>query len=174
MQAETLDAVDLRPLRQTIASMSGPNPQRHWFQFSLRTLLILIALGAGVAFVWRQSIERPYRLQREAMAAITKLGGTYTTEEAAGWIRYLDKNAQDVVVVDLADCDRPDEYLPHLARLPKLRMLVLGGHAVGDDQVAAIGEFASLRGLILDSTMVSEKATKVLNDKLPDLLTHKS
>src|SRR5262245_37902673 len=103
--------------------------QRRWFQFSLRTLLIVVTIGAGLAFAWMKMIE-PYRLQREAMAAITKLGGTYKTEDATGWVRYLDKNAQDVVVVDLANSDEPNEYLPQLVRLPKLRMLVIGGHSV--------------------------------------------
>src|SRR6476661_1008326 len=119
-----------------------PSPQanrpRRWFQFSLRTLLILVAVGAGLAFGYVKTIE-PYRLQREAMAVITKLGGTYKTEDATGSVRYLDKNSQDVVVVDLADCDKPDEYLLHLARLPRLRTLVVGGHSVGDEQVAALG-----------------------------------
>src|SRR6185369_4628120 len=114
--------------------------------------------AAGLAFAYAKLVE-PYRLQREAMAAISKLGGTYKTEDATGWVRYLDKNAQDVVVVDLADCDKPDEYLPHLLRLPQLRTLVVGGHSVGDEQVAVVGRMASLRGLVLDSTLVSESAT---------------
>src|SRR2546421_6910782 len=108
--------------------MSSPKegkPRRPWFQFSLRTLLVVIAAAAGLAFAWAKCVE-PYRLQREAMTVITKLGGTYKTEDATGWIRYLERNAQDVVVVDLADCDRPDEYLPQLARLPRLRTLVVG------------------------------------------------
>jgi hypothetical protein len=130
-------------------------PQRRWHQFSLRTLLVVTAAAAGLAFAWMKVVE-PYRLQREAMAAITKIGGTYKTEDATGWVRYLDKNAQDVVVVDLADCDKPDEYLPHLARLPRLRTLVVGGHQFGDEQVSALGRVASLRGLVLDSTKVSD------------------
>src|SRR6476620_11267790 len=120
-----------------------PKPQRRWHQFGLRTLLIVVAVVAGLAFAYVKLVE-PYRLQREAMATITRLGGTYKTEDAVGWIKYLDKNVQDVVVVDLADCDKPDEYLPHLARLPKLRSLVLGGHSVGDEQVASLGRVGSL------------------------------
>src|SRR5436305_672385 len=130
---------------------------RRWFQFSLRTLLIVIAVAAALAFAYAKTIE-PYRLQREAMAVITNFGGSYKTEDAVGWVRYLDKDAQDVVVVDLADCDRPDEYWPHLARLPRLRTLVIGGHSVGDEQVAALGRVGSLRGLVLDSTLVTDVA----------------
>src|SRR5258705_2951008 len=123
-------------------SQLEPRPRRRWYQFSLRTLLIVIAVAAGLAFGYAKLIE-PYRLQREAMAFITKLGGSYKTEDATGWVRYLDKNAQDVVVVDLADCDKPDEYLPQLTRLPKLRALVVGGFAVKDKQVTALGRATS-------------------------------
>jgi len=66
-------------------------------------------------------------------------------------------------VVDLADCDRPEEYLPHLARLPKLRTLVVGGHSVGDDEVRAIKSFPSLKGLVLDSTFVSDNEVAAPN-----------
>src|SRR5262245_27926122 len=137
---QLLPTVDWPSLARTITAMPQPEPtpRRRWFQFSLRTLLIVVAIGAGLAFAWMNIIE-PFRLQREAMVAITKLGGTYKTEDAVGWVRYLDKNAQEVVVVDLADCDRPGEYLPHLLRLPRLKTLVVGGHSVGDEQVAAIG-----------------------------------
>src|SRR5262245_31985140 len=128
----------------TVMSAPEHKPQRRWFQFSLRTLLIVVALTAGVAFAWMKIVE-PYRLQREAMGDITKTGGTYKTEVATGWVRYLDKNAQDVVVVDLADCDQPDEYLPHLVILPKLRTLVVGGHSVGDEQAAALGRLGSVK-----------------------------
>src|SRR5262245_12901300 len=89
--------VDSPALARTMTVMSGHKPRR-WFQFSLRTLLIVVTLTAGIAFVWMKLIE-PHRLQREAIAAIKKLGGTYKTEVAAGWVRYLDWNAQDVVVV---------------------------------------------------------------------------
>src|SRR5262249_38107554 len=135
--------------------------------------LILVAIVACLAFAYVKIIE-PYRLQREAMAAINKLGGSYTTEDATGWIKYLDKNPQDVVVVDLADCDKPDEYLPHLGRLPRLRTLVIGGHSVGDEQLNAAQRFASLRGLVLDSTKITDEGEKRLKQSLPDLAVYRS
>jgi hypothetical protein len=156
-----------------VMSQADATPRRRWFQFSLRTLLILVAVGAGLAFAWMKAIE-PYRLQREAMAVITKLGGSYKTDDATGWVRYLDKNAQDVVVVDLADCDKLDEYLPHLVRLPKLRTLVVGGHSVGDEQIASLGRVGSLKGLVLDSTLVTNQAVEELKANLPDLVVYKS
>jgi hypothetical protein len=135
--------------------------------------LIATAAAAGLAFAWIKTIE-PYRLQREAMAVITKLGGSYKTEDAAGWVRYLDKDAQDVVVVDLADCDKPEEYLPHLLRLPRLRTLVVGGHSVGDDQVTTLERAKSLKGLVLDSTKASDATVEQLRLTIPDLFVHQS
>jgi hypothetical protein len=154
-------------------SDSFPNPRRRWYQFSLRTLLIVVTFVAGFAFAWMRAIE-PYRLQREAMAVIGRLGGTYKAEEATGWIRYLDRNAQDVFVVDLANCDKPDEFLPHLARLPKLRTLVLGGHQVEDQQLRAVERFPTLRGLVLDSTKVTDEGEKRFKQALPDVVVYKS
>jgi hypothetical protein len=42
----------------------------------------VVAVVAGLAFGWMKTTE-PYRLQR-AMTAITKLGGTYKTEDVGG------------------------------------------------------------------------------------------
>jgi hypothetical protein len=37
--------------------MPEPKPHRPWYQFSLRTLLIVVAIGAGLAFAWMKLIE---------------------------------------------------------------------------------------------------------------------
>ena len=154
-------------------SQATQKPVRRWFQFSLRTLLVITAAAAGLAFAWMKTVE-PYRLQRQAIAVITKLGGTYKTEDATGWVRYLDWNAQDVVVVDLADCDAPSEYLPLLARLPRLKALVIGGHSVRDRPLMALERMKSLRGLVLDSTKVSDEGVAELNKACHDLVVYKS
>ena len=45
-------------------SEANVKPGRRWFQFSLRTLLILVTLAAGLLVAWRTYVE-PYRRQRE-------------------------------------------------------------------------------------------------------------
>src|SRR5262245_63424879 len=90
--------------------------RRRWHQFSLRALLVVLMLAAGGAGTVHILLE-PYRRQQETIAVVKKHFGSYTTEEPARWVRWLDKSIQDVVVVDLAGCDQPGEYLPHLLRL---------------------------------------------------------
>ena len=64
-----------------------PKLIRRWFQFSLRTLLIVVTLVAGLLGAWRAYVE-PYRRQRETMALIKELGGRCTLVE----IQALDTN----------------------------------------------------------------------------------
>ena len=93
---------------------------RHWFQFSLRTLLVAVTLVAGLLVAWRAYVE-PYRRQRETMALIKELGGKYTTEPGGPeWMRdwFGADNFQNIVLVDVADCDDPEKYLGQIASLP--------------------------------------------------------
>src|SRR5437868_3482989 len=99
---------------------------RRWCQFSLRALMIVVAVAACLAYALMKATE-PYRQQRQVIALIGKLGGTYRAEEVDGWLRHVERDLQDVVVVDLAGCDRPDAYLPDVGKLAKLRTLVIGG-----------------------------------------------
>ncbi len=41
----------------TDASSSPIKPRRRWFQFSLRTLLIVVTLAAGLMVAWRVYFE---------------------------------------------------------------------------------------------------------------------
>ena len=52
------------------------------------------------------------------MALIKKLGGSYETETGApAWMRdwFGADDFQDIVLVDLADCDDPEKYLGQVA-----------------------------------------------------------
>jgi hypothetical protein len=108
------------------------------------------------------------------MATINRLGGSYQTQAATGWRTYFNSQAQDVVTVDLADCDSPDTYLPEVAGLPSLRTLVVGGQKFGDQQLGTLRPLASLQGLILDSTCVTDAAVAALQQARPHLVVYKS
>ena len=59
---------------------------RTMFKFSLRTLLIVVTLVAGLLVTWRIYVE-PYRRQRKTMKLIRELGGKYTMEPADECLR---------------------------------------------------------------------------------------
>src|ERR1700674_3567123 len=53
---------------------AAPKPRRRWFQFSLRTLMLLmVVISVGLGFMGRK-LQR-VREQRQTVAAIQKLGG---------------------------------------------------------------------------------------------------
>jgi len=57
------------------SSSTPPKRKRRWYQFSLRTLLIeIVVLAVGFGWLGR-NVERK-RQQRDAVAAIVKMGGT--------------------------------------------------------------------------------------------------
>ncbi len=70
-------------------SEANAKPRRRWFQFSLRTLVIVVTLVAVLLMTWRVYAE-PYRRQREVMMLIEELGGKYTAEtDQPAWILML-------------------------------------------------------------------------------------
>src|SRR5207244_3505421 len=81
---------------------------------------------------------------------------------------------QAMTFVDLADCDEPQRYLPAISRCPWLEVLVIGGDAVGDLEAASLHRLARLKGLVLDSTRVTEDGAQALREALPELTIHKS
>ena len=103
-------------------------------QISLRTLLVIVTIVAIVAGAWRW-YEEPFRRQRQAMRIIEQVGGSYKTVAAApAWLRGLlgEGRFQNIILVNVADCDSPDAYLDLVVSLPALETLVVGGTAFED------------------------------------------
>src|SRR5438094_941353 len=124
-------------------------PRRRWFQFSLRSLLVLVGLVALAATLWRTYVA-PYVRQRETIKLIEKLQGTYQTTEAPVWLRRLGGDFQNVTQANLADCDDPAAYLDHVSQLPAVELLIVGGLAFNDDHARRLHGLRTLVGLILD------------------------
>ncbi len=118
---------------------ANAKPRRRWFQFSLRTLLIAVTLAAGLLVAWRHVYVKPYLRQLETMKLIEKLGGNYTLEPADKWVRRLcGDDLQNIVLVDVADCDDPDKYLEQIASLPRLETLVVGTQSFTDKHLSRL------------------------------------
>jgi hypothetical protein len=143
--------------------MSQPNalsPKRsrgRWHQYSLRTLLGLVTLAVGMLVAWRAYVG-PYHRQRQTMRLIERLGGTYETVEAPKWLRLYGDDFQNISLVNLADCDQPDEYVGPIAALPALETLVVGGLQFSDDHLRQLEGLATLDDLVLDSTSVASNS----------------
>jgi len=161
--------------------MSAPaQKRRRWFQFRLRSLLILVAVTAVALAAFRIWVE-PYRRQQAAISVIKDLGGTFKTEASDVWLRrwfgaerIFGYELQDLVVVDLADCEEPHAYLNHIRRLPALRTLVVGRDSFTDEHLDSLRELISLKWLVLDYTSVTNDGIAELMQALPHLQVHLS
>jgi hypothetical protein len=132
-------------------------PHRRWLRFSLRTLLVAIAL-VSTLLAWMSVIVNQARRQKEAVAAVQKLGGkvfyahqasrnltsfdTSKELDVPGWLRQLagDDLFRSVIFVEFSRPVREpgfpevgpareitDKDLVHLAAFPKLKGLNVGG-----------------------------------------------
>src|SRR5947207_8992441 len=81
------DKLGEQPLNAASRETPVKRPRRRWFQFGLSTLLAVTALAAGGAMAWRVYVE-PYRHQRQTMALVESLHGSYRTAAADTWVRW--------------------------------------------------------------------------------------
>ena len=84
--------------------MTAPKPKLRWFQYSLRTLLVVMTLSA-IACSWYAAKKQSEERQQEAVATIEKLhGGLHWTQPSGpAWLRNLlgDDYFRTVDAVDL-------------------------------------------------------------------------
>jgi hypothetical protein len=133
-----------------------------------------MTLVAGLLVAWRQLAE-PYGRQRQTMKLVRNLGGKFQTVEAAPWQRaILGDHLQDVTLVDLADCDEPDQYISQIAELPRLEALAIGGPNFTDEHLRKLRACKTLRVLVLDSTAVSANALAEWQRDHPQTLVYQS
>src|SRR5260221_6238746 len=99
------------PSKADAPEVAPPKRKRRWLQYSLRTLILSTAV-LGAAGGWLGKRIEQKRLEREAVAAIVKLGGLAVydfekdSEKSPGpdWVRGLlgENFFSDVVEVNLA------------------------------------------------------------------------
>ncbi len=164
------------PSEEPAAPVSAAKPRRRWLQISLRTLLLLIALVA-MAALSASWYEAPFRRQRAAMAAIEQAGGSYYAAPGGpAWLRRMfgEDAFRNITLVNIAACDDPLAYIDHVAGLPAIETLVVGGSAFTDEHLKRLHGLTTLSGLVLDCTEVTDEGLAALGNALPSLEIYQS
>ena len=149
-----------------------PKPKRRWFQYSLRSLLILVAVLC-IGMNWFSNRMRRAERQRAAVKALGERYGTVlydfqVDEEGVEnpsaqlpqpeWLRNLlgDDFFRNVVIVHLNRSWDVSQPMKELAWLPALRELYFDQIKLTDDQLACLEDMSGLRVLFLDRTPLSD------------------
>jgi hypothetical protein len=151
----------------------APARKLRWFQFSLRSLLLLVLLvSLGMSWV-AVKIERG-RQQKEAVEEIEKLGGlvaydyqqVYRSVGPSGpvWLRnWLGKDLfATVVEVRFTSASGTDAELEHLKGMTQLQKLDLHGTQVTDAGLEHLEGMTKLQALWLHETKVSDAGLEYL------------
>ena len=140
-----------------------PKPRRRWYQFSLRTLLIVVTLSAVPLgwFAWKvEQGRRQERRERPVIAWVEKMGGS--VQFGGGWVDSwfglgkLFVNLESTQVRDLSP----------LVELKNLQALKLSNTQIGD--LSSLAELKNLVCLELDSTQVNDEQVQTLEKALPN------
>lgn len=145
----------------TPAPRPASAPRRSWWRFSLRTLLILtplLAVGLGMGIRWWY----PRYLERRAIEAIERLGGTITADPLSGktWVELPGKGITDEELARL---------VPHLRNLAKLTDLVLVSNKVSDEGLLLLAEIPQLKFVYVADTLVTDGGIAKLQALRPNL-----
>jgi internalin A len=149
----------------TTSAPTTPKPKRRWLQYSLRTIMVLmLVVGCGLGWLGRE-VQRA-RAQREAAAAIEKLGGKAMRQPASAGMmqtvvdllgKWLGEDlSADVTGVFLGGTEVSDAGLAHLRGLRQLALLYLDNTKVSDTGLANLNALAQLKVLDLEDTRVTD------------------
>lgn len=160
-----------------IPQPAAPKPKLRWYQFSLRSLLILVTLFAFACSWFTVKMQQAKR-QRETIEAIRKLGGlviygytfddaapmVMTTRDAPAWLRQLlGKDFFDTASqVELRECKDADAALTLVKELPHVRNLQAFYTQVSDAGLSNLGGLTQLTYLNLSNTKVGDAGVKHL------------
>ncbi len=150
-----------------------PKPKRRWFQFSLRTLLIVVTVFA----VWLAYRANRMAQQRRALAMVERLCAdrrqTSYDPIAFGGIAYdyqLQTSGNRTTYDPLAPLPTPT-WVSQFIREEQFRrpvLIDLSDTDVTDADLVALEGLSSLQTLRLYRTAVTEKAVKRLQRALPN------
>ena len=159
-------------------------PKRRRFRYSLRTLLVFVAI-ASIPFAWMGHKVREKQREREVVKAIRDLGGHVALDiepnaNAAGrkpspgptWLRKLlgDDFFTSVVSVEIdSRYASHDIGLVQLRSLPQVRNIYLADPQFTDEELVQLRELARLKLLHLAGAQVTDQGCDELKRALPGL-----
>lgn len=144
--------------------MADPlQPERRRFQFTLRTLLVVVAVG-GVLGGWVGSGLREQWRQQAAAGELEKVGGVCWWDGRPQWLeKVLGRYCfQSVISVRFKSTQVTDAGLEHLQGLGQLEVLYLDGTKITDAGLAHLSGLSQLAHLALDNTKVTDAGLKYL------------
>ncbi len=141
--------------------MATSKTHLRWFQFGLRSLLIVMTL-ACIGMSWVDVKIQKARQQKEAVAAITAAGGRICYEvslrnAAPDWL--VERLGEDFFQTAAGVVFRKranDADLVYLADLPEVTTVNLVGTQVTDAGLERLSALPQIWGLGLDATQVSD------------------
>ncbi len=154
------------PYRDSTTSQP-PKPKRRWYQFSLKTLLVVM-LVSTVVVGWIGGRVRQARVNRERVAAIEE--AVVAIEEKGGAVSYtlasptwLERQFQDPgdpggfsTGVGFSRAKFTEADLQHLSAFTNLKRLTLSNVNVTDSGLKDLSEHTSLDYLILEYTGITD------------------
>ncbi len=139
-------------------------PKRRWFQFSLRTLVVVMLLVSLVLGYWGYARRRAQR-QWEAVRAIREAGGTVRDDNmywphpnnSPTWQRRLGIECPEAFHVDVTLSEGSGkEIMPHLRQLRELKDIRLDGDWLDDEGMKALFDSSNLTNLEIASDQITD------------------
>jgi Leucine-rich repeat (LRR) protein len=146
-------------IRYNEIMLDPPGTRRRWFQFRLRTLLVMTVLtGTGLTAI-RIPLQRA-RAQQHAVKAILNMGGTIDYSDQYSWPEWLrislgDELGKNVSAVYLADKTLAEADLMHVQAFPQLTSLNLDRTHITDAAMLHLEGLTQLRELSLAEAQIT-------------------
>lgn len=153
-------------LAETVQHDKPSGPKHRWFQYNLRTLLIVMALVAIVLGWWSYKVHK----QRQVVAAVQRIGGYCSYEKElppkpqsiglSQWPALLKHALGQDWFANVTHIVMPEGAtnadLQHAAGLPCLEMLFLNESAVDNTGLKQIEHMTGLKQLDLADTQIDD------------------
>lgn len=149
--------------------------KRRWTQFSLRSLFVLLLIGAVLLSLWKVYLQ-PYYREQKTIAELQKIAGELvpgSEPRGPGWLKRVagGKYAQRVVYYRISSDKISDDDLANLRRFSHLEIIqILGAPRITDKGLIHLATIPTLWSLDLEDTQITNHGLRELR-RLPNLET---